>query len=1151
MCDQKSQNHLFRTSLARWSMLGLLVMYGIATARGAEPESTWLNAVSGNWTDAANWSTSPHHPNNGSPALGDTYAVMIDASGNPYTVILNESVTVDSITVNSDDATLELRPGRLETSIIDVPAGRVLLSINEFGAWGSEAVIAGATLRGAGEFVIADRQESSRAVFEGVRLETMVAVPAFQPYHPPSLFVRDGLTIAAGGQLNVLNVATVGFQGSQTIDGAGEILLAGKLHVDDATTLAVSAETTIRTSSGGGAIDSFDIRYATELPQFLNHGTMIVEAGDIFGVFTQQITPYVFENHGLIDARDNAILKMGGKWKNLGTIQLGTGAELELLGEGTTAGLGDLRFNGGKLTINGKLDNTGDVLTANAATGNIEWSGNIVGGRLEAADDATFVIPFTAEFTDITLGTDLGIDGYRVLGIRNNLTLDGATIRMTSSNLDNSSAKILFDERMGNLQSLLGEGTLHFVAGAQNDIGVRHELYIAPGIDLDIDGGVVEIKRLGTNFARVTSEASMSVAVGSSVYVSVNDFVQKGIIDVGGTLSMGERNAPGGIRSTSTWRNEGSIRVRSGGTLQLNGNTTVDGLGEMIFDAGSQMSLTGVLDLEGNDVDLESLPFGDQFKSAGGMLRNGRIYSSGDAVLPPIAMESMVLATDVFGGFGVRNGLVLENATITVPENSSLSFQGEIQRLDGVGQILMPPRPNASGSAEISGSELVIGEGITIRVPEAGLHADFEFKENHGKIFVGANVSAEFGEHGRSWSNHGQIRMSGGTATLIGKFSAADIGDLTNPNGVIQLDGEVQNQGQTILIDASRSNWDFRGQLHGGRLETADNQSIDLAGTMYGVTLAGRLATVPNSSSSNVNVQEHLTLEQGEVVINSGGTFGFRDGASLAGAGTLLLNGSSDDAALVATNIPSGVVVRTGAQGGGRILNGENYGTVAAETAGRTLRLTGAFQNHGTIRSANFSTLEIDIATWSNAGRIEVGPSSRTGGGVAFEGIAFENLESGTITGTGTLRMASAPLVNSGTLAPGNGVGVMAVQGSVEFQPSSRLVIDVIRRQLADQLNVGGTAELGGTLEVHMLDFRQMAVGDTFTILSSSNNLLGQFAHEGNLVRSGYAEFRINYLARSVTLTVMQIPEPPTSLAALFGLAGVLLWWRRDAASAK
>ena len=100
--------------------------------------ANWLNPASGVWTDAAKWSTSPTFPNNGAPNAGDHYDALIAAIGSPYTVTLNTNVGVDSLTLDSPDATLLHTEGKLTASFaikklsaetVGFKGGYVLLAI--------------------------------------------------------------------------------------------------------------------------------------------------------------------------------------------------------------------------------------------------------------------------------------------------------------------------------------------------------------------------------------------------------------------------------------------------------------------------------------------------------------------------------------------------------------------------------------------------------------------------------------------------------------------------------------------------------------------------------------------------------------------------------------------------------------------------------------------------------------------------------------------------------------------------------------------------------------------------------------------------------------------------------------------------------------
>ena len=68
--------------------------------------SSWLTAVSGNWSDATKW-------DNGLPNNGTTlYDAIIAAAGaSPYTVTMKSAATVNSFTLNSPQATLDITTG--------------------------------------------------------------------------------------------------------------------------------------------------------------------------------------------------------------------------------------------------------------------------------------------------------------------------------------------------------------------------------------------------------------------------------------------------------------------------------------------------------------------------------------------------------------------------------------------------------------------------------------------------------------------------------------------------------------------------------------------------------------------------------------------------------------------------------------------------------------------------------------------------------------------------------------------------------------------------------------------------------------------------------------------------------------------------------
>lgn len=83
---------------------------GLATSAQAAIPATWLAPISGAWTEAANWSTAPHYPDNGQPP-GVDYDVTLAAAGTFHSVSLSTDITVSSLRLDSLLALLDQSAG--------------------------------------------------------------------------------------------------------------------------------------------------------------------------------------------------------------------------------------------------------------------------------------------------------------------------------------------------------------------------------------------------------------------------------------------------------------------------------------------------------------------------------------------------------------------------------------------------------------------------------------------------------------------------------------------------------------------------------------------------------------------------------------------------------------------------------------------------------------------------------------------------------------------------------------------------------------------------------------------------------------------------------------------------------------------------------
>jgi uncharacterized protein with beta-barrel porin domain len=102
----------------------------------------------------------------------------------------------------------------------------------------------------------------------------------------------------------------------------------------------------------------------------------------------------------------------------------------------------------------------------------------------------------------------------------------------------------------------------------------------------------------------------------------------------------------------------------------------------------------------------------------------------------------------------------------------------------------------------------------------------------------------------------------------------------------------------------------------------------------------------------------------------------------------------------------------------------------------------------------------------------------------------------GTVGGTGSV---VGNLFNSGTVAPGNSIGTLSVAGNFTQTGSGVLTTEVAGGGQSDRLNVGGTATLGGTLQITALPGMSFAPSTTYTLVNAAGGLTGTFASVNEL----------------------------------------------------
>ena len=853
-----------------------------------------------------------------------------------------------------------------------------------------------------------------------------------------------------------------------------------------------------------------------------------------------------FENRGVVEALGPGMIRIYGDWTNNGIFRIRDQGILELNGVYSWSDLGTLDRIGGTLRVGGEVNNVGKTIEANATTGSLVLAGaTIRGGTLAAADgEAWSYAEGNTTLIDVTLATDLALTNNFALDIEGELTLADATI-----SLDSMYAWMRFSDS-SKRQAVLGQGTIRLESGYPCRVSFSN-LTLTEGITL-------EDATQGTGYGRLQgaeliNEGNLLIRPGSSMTLAVDRLVNQGVITNEGRLKVNSD-------ADSLWSNEGTIVLKPDATITFMGTTTVDGLGTWV-DEGGVVEMAGVLDLEGNALDLESLPFANALRMRGGTLRDGRLFSSSDAVLDvPEAQytsaifDNITLATDLFlpgGASGatlrVENGLTLEDCTITMPEGAGISFQGDTQFLEGTGVLYAPNRAGTSSISHIAGNSLVIGSGITIRNgSESYRELQINFMENHGTIIaeapgslitIGRNVAYSTTP---SWTNSGSILVQDGNVKFSGNYGLEQLGDIQHTGGDIVLNGHIHNEGVTIIQDPSTPYFKFRGTVHGGTIAGLDGVAANVGGQFDGVTLQG-------NAEGSVWLLSDLTLDDAIFRVEPNGTINLtsEQPISIVGHGEIVLDGPFRDTLIQTYNgshltIGAGITIRTGLNGGGSISRYDlpviNYGTLEAASPGQTLLVDGGLQNYGTLRSTSESLLQIDSDNWVNHGIIEAG-HRRWFGGVTINSDSFINASDGLITGSGSLDMTAAPLVNQGTISPGPGVGSLVISGDLEMTDTSVLMMDLVSPQEIDYLLVLGDTTLAGMLELYVPRPTRLKVGATYTLVNigAGREIMGKFDNPFDQVQVGDALFQIEYQPSSVSLRVLQIPEPGSVALLVLG----------------
>ena len=190
---------------------------------------------------------------------------------------------------------------------------------------------------------------------------------------------------------------------------------------------------------------------------------------------------------------------------------------------------------------------------------------------------------------------------------------------------------------------------------------------------------------------------------------------------------------------------------------------------------------------------------------------------------------------------------------------------------------------------------------------------------------------------------------------------------------------------------------------------------------------------------------------------------------------------------------------------GGSILAGQNNDTVTiqggSDVAGTVDGQTGSdlliFQDMVSIAGGqyrNFETMHLQSGTSNLTGTLRIADASTVDGGLHVNGVLDSPIVSigqdGMLGGTGTV---IGTVTNNGTIAPGNSIGTLTVNGDVTFTPGSRFEVELGFDGGSDLLYSTGAINIQGGALVVELERGLYTNAFSWRVMHADGGLAGDF----------------------------------------------------------
>jgi len=416
--------------------------------------------------------------------------------------------------------------------------------------------------------------------------------------------------------------------------------------------------------------------------------------------------------------------------------------------------------------------------------------------------------------------------------------------------------------------------------------------------------------------------------------------------------------------------------------------------------------------------------------------------------------------------------------------------------------------PNTGDGAAV-GSDLFIKSGVIMRFTPG----DGNTITLSGTIADDSIASVPSGSTWTAGGGVGAVLNMQGPGTLVLNGANTYIGGTHLQSGQLTL-GNNTALGTGIVLMSDETILAFNGTLAISNSIFLSNNSVGIfdVETSNAATLSGII------SGNNASITK---IGAGSFTLSTAGLY---TGATSISAGTLALIGSGSIANSASTTVDGGATLDISGTTSGTTINTLS-GAGDIVTTGKSLTVNQASPGifSGVISGINGSLTKIGTGQLTlNNTETYTGNTFVNQGALALNGSVVSSMiiaAGATLSGNGTI---GGNLISSGTISPGNSIGVTTVLGNFSPTASNIYICEINAEGESDEIVVSQVADLNGTLEIVVLPGIYTGP-ETYTILTAQ----GVTGHFDQVILSEPSLFNIILDPTEVILQILPLGFVP------------------------